>query len=345
MNIPAKPWKKKKLPKRILAIRMQAMGDVVITLPYLQDLRNRLPGSVEIDLLTRYETDLIPKNIVLFNKIFSIAGKRSFKKQLFFTLLLIPGLLLRRYDIVIDLQNNILSRLVRKTLMPAAWSEFDRTSPLPAGERTRLTIEAIGLGKNKAAEKFKLKSDLNAKKILIKNGWDGKKDLVVLNPAGVFETRNWPIDYYSSFAKLWLNEFPQTQFLIIGLPFISLKAEYLKKQLGEDLIAIIGKTNVAEAFAILQYSKFMLSEDSGLMHMSWVSGIRTFTLLGGTRPDRAQPLGDHSDFVDSSDLECGNCMQEKCKWGDTRCLTRFTPEIIFEKAKALINRQVQIVSS
>ena len=338
MNIPVKRWTKKALPKRILAIRMQAMGDVVITLPYLQDLRNNLPGSVQIDLLTRCETDPIPKNLVLFNHVFSIAGKRSLKKQLFFALLLIPRLLLRRYDIVIDLQNNTLSRLVRKTLMPSAWSEFDRTSPIPAGERTRHTIEAIGLWKNKAAEKFQLKNDLNAKETLIENGWDEKSDLVILNPAGVFETRNWPIDYYSSFAKLWLNEFSNTQFLIIGLPFISSKAEYLKKQLGEKLITIIGKTNVAEAFAILQYSKFMLSEDSGLMHMSWVSGIRTFTLLGGTRPDRAQPLGDHSDFVDSSDLECGNCMQEKCKWGDTRCLTRFTPEIIFEKAKALISK-------
>jgi len=338
MNIAAKPWEKKRLPKRILAIRMQAMGDVVITLPYLQDLRDSLPGSVQIDLLTRYETDPIPKNLVLFNNIFSIAGKRSLKKQFFFALLLIPRLLFRRYDIVIDLQNNILSRLVRKTLMPSSWSEFDRTSPIPAGERTRNTIDAIGIAKNKAAEKFKLKSDLGAKETLIKAGWDSKSDLVILNPAGVFETRNWPIDYYASFAKLWLNEFPQTQFLIIGLPLISLKAEYLKIQLGEKLISIIGKTNVAEAFAILQYSKFMLSEDSGLMHMSWVSGIRTFTLLGGTRPDRAQPLGDRSGFVDSSDLECGNCMQEKCKWGDIRCLTRFTPEIIFEKAKSLINK-------
>lgn len=336
MHIPAKPWKKKKQPKRILAIRMQAMGDVVITLPYLQDLRNSLPGSVRIDLLTRCETDPIPKNLVLFNKIFSIAGERNFKKQFLFTLLLLPKLLFRRYDIVIDLQNNSLSRLVRKILMPSAWAEFDRTSPLPAGERTRKTIEAIGLGRNKAAGRIHLKTDLNAAKLLMENGWDGKSDLVILNPAGVFETRNWPIDYYSSFAKHWVDQFPQTQFLIIGLPFISSKSDYLKKQLGSRLITIVGKTNVAEAFALIQCSKFMLSEDSGLMHMSWVSGIPTLALLGGTRSDWARPLGEHSDFVDSSDLPCGNCMQEKCKWGDTRCLTRYTPEMIFEKAKALI---------
>src|SRR5688572_13643609 len=185
MNIPSKPWTKKNLPKKILAIRLQAMGDTVITLPYLQDLRNNLPDTVQIDLLTRYETNPIPKNLVLFNKIYSIGGKRNLKKQLFFTLLLLPKLLIRRYDVVMDLQNNILSRIVRKTLRPAAWVEFDRRTPIPAGERTRLTIEAAGLGKNKAANRFKLKSELNVKDILVKNGWDGKKDLIVLNPAGV----------------------------------------------------------------------------------------------------------------------------------------------------------------
>ena len=338
MNISAKPWIKKNLPKKILAIRLQAMGDTVITLPYLQQLRNDFPASVQIDFLTRVETEPIPKNLVLFNRVYSIAGKRNFKKQLFFTLLLLPKLLFRHYDVIIDLQNNILSRLVRKTLRPVAWSEFDKHSPIAAGERTRLTIEAVGLGKNKAAEKFQLKSELEVKDLLKKNGWDEKKDLVVLNPAGFSETRSWPLGYYSLFAKLWLNEFPQTQFLIMGLPFINTKAKTLKSNLEENLITLIDKTNVAEAFAILQYSKFVLSEDSGLMHMSWISGISTFALFGSTRSDWARPLGEHTDFVDSSDLECGNCMQGKCKWGDTHCLTRYNPEIIFEKAKALINK-------
>jgi len=47
MNIPHKPWTKTKLPRRILAIRTQAMGDVMITLPYLQHLRRSLPAIRE----------------------------------------------------------------------------------------------------------------------------------------------------------------------------------------------------------------------------------------------------------------------------------------------------------
>jgi hypothetical protein len=72
----------------------------------------------------------------------------------------LPTLLFRRYDIIIDLQNNILSQLVRKTLKPSAWVEFDKDSPLPAGERNKRTIEAVGLGSNTLAKKLYLKNDL-----------------------------------------------------------------------------------------------------------------------------------------------------------------------------------------
>src|SRR6266487_1363144 len=144
MNIPAKMWTKTTRPKRILAIRLQAMGDLVITLPYLQSLRKTLPAATRLDLLTREEVESIPLNINLFDHVYSIGGGRNFKKQFALTWLMLPKILLKRYDVVLDLQNTLISKLVRKAVMPHAWSEFDKISPVPAGERTRLTIEAAG---------------------------------------------------------------------------------------------------------------------------------------------------------------------------------------------------------
>ena len=338
IHIPAKPWRKKKPPRRILIIRWQALGDVVITLPYLQHLRNTLPSSVQMDLLTRVETEDIPRNIVLFNKVYSIAGERNFKKQLVYTSLLIPQLFLRRYDVVIDLQNNIVSRTVRKLLFPGAWCEFDRFSANAAGERNRMTIEAVGLGKNKLCTNLKLKSIGKGQEILRANGWNGTDKLVVLNPAGFFITRNWSMENYVAFSNLWLQKFPDTRFLILGTSLISSKAAHLKTALGTPVISLINQTTPYTAFEILQYVSFVLSEDSGLMHMAWVSGIPTLTLFGGTRSDWSRPLGEHSFFLDSSDLPCGNCMQAECRFGDVHCLTRLAPEIVFNHAMALLQK-------
>ena len=338
LKILAKPWKQNHPPNRVLAIRLHALGDVVITLPYLQQLKNSLPDSSKLDLLTRKETDDIPKSILLFNKIYSIGGGRNYKKQLLYSSLLLPTLFSNRYDVIIDLQNNSVSKFFRKILMPQAWSEFDRFSPIPAGDRSRFTIEAAGFGKCDADTNLTLKNAEERIDLLKKNGWDADNDLVILNPAGAFETRNWPIDNYVIFAKGWLQQFPKTQFMIMGLEAISAKADYLKTQLDDKLINLVDKTTTSQAFAIVQLAKFVLSEDSGLMHMAWVSGIPTFAMFGSTRSDWARPSGEHTSFLDSSDLECGNCMKQHCKYGDTHCLTRYTAEFVFEKAILLVNK-------
>ena len=345
IQIPAKPWTKKKLPRRILIIRWQAMGDVVITLPYVQHLRNTLPPDVKMDLLTRVETEDIPRNLILFDKVYSIAGERNFKKQLVYTSLLLPILFLQRYDVVIDLQNNIVSRTLRKLLFPSAWCEFDRFSPNAAGERNRMTIEAVGLGKIQLCPNLKLKSTGKGLEILRANGWNGTDKLVVLNPAGFFVTRNWSIQNYVHFANLWLKQLPGTRFLILGTSLIAAKAAQLKIELGDQLISLVNQTTAYTAFEILQQVSFVLSEDSGLMHMAWVSGIPTLTLFGGTRSDWSRPLGEHSLFLDSSDLPCGNCMQAECRFGDVHCLTRLTPELVFGHAMALLEKVNRKTSS
>ena len=336
MNILARPWAKNNFPKGVLAIRLQAMGDVTITLPYLQHLRNSLPASTRIDFLTRKECDNIPRNILLFNQVIAIGGGRSFKRQLLYTFFLLPRFLFRHYDVVIDLQNNEISGFVRKFIRPVAWSVFDRVSPRAAGERTRLTVEAVGLGKNEICSEFKFKAPTDSIGILKKNGWNGTNELVVLNPASAFITRNWPLENYAAFAELWLKRFPNAQFLVIGTAFISPKADYLKTKMGANVISIINQTTPSQAFAVLQHARFVLSEDSGLMHMAWVSGVPTLALFGSSRSDWTQPLGKSSFFLGSSDLPCGNCMQEVCRYGDVHCLTRYTPEFVFEKASRLV---------
>jgi heptosyltransferase-2 len=343
LDIPARPWEEDHMPKRILAIRLQAIGDVVITLPYLQHLRETLPSKARLDLLTREESAGIPKSLNLFDRVIGIGGGRNYKKQLLHSFFLLPSLVARNYDMVIDLQNHPISHLVRRAIRPRAWSVFDRFSPVPAGERTRRTIEALGLGPACQHHQFSFKEEDRTGILLKKYGWDGNSALVLINPAAAFVTRNWPMEYYAEFARLWLELYPFTQFLMMGTSFIEKKAFYLEKELGEKLINLTGKTKTAEAFAILQRVRFTLSEDSGMMHMSWVSGIPTLAIFGGTRSDWARPLGPHTAFVGSSDLPCGDCMQETCKYGDVRCLTRYTPEDIFEKSIALLQHRNQIM--
>lgn len=333
-----KQWTEASLPNRVLVIRFYALGDLVITLPYLHGLKMKYP-EMQIDILTVDENVEICQSIHLFETVIATSYGRNTAKLVLHSVLQIPKLLNSGYDIVIDLQNNWVSRMIRKIIQAKAWSTFDRFSSISAGERTFNTINALKIGIVSPDYNFNFKDKELGQRLLKQHGWKENK-LVVVNPAGYFDTRNWPLDNYVKFAELWLKEFDNTQFLILGIERIKLKAEQLEQKLNGSLINLVGHTSAAEAFSIIQYVDFVLSEDSGLMHMAWVSGKPTLALFGSSRNDWSKPLGSYSKCLNSADLECGECMAPECKYGDVHCLTRFTPEMVFDEAIKLFKQTV-----
>jgi heptosyltransferase-2 len=330
-----KPWAEKTKPKKILAIRFQALGDLMITLPYLQSLKEQT-NHAQIHLLTRNEVGQIPKNLILFEKVYCIGGGRNAKIQFILSLFTLPLLWWQRYDVVIDLQNHSISKIIRRLLHAKAWSEFDRSSKVLAGERTRLTIDALQIVRTSIATSHVFKNKLSVENLLKKNGWDGEKALVILNPAGAFSSRHWPIENYIAFSKLWKERHPKTQFLTVGLHSLKLKTNLLKNELTDDLIDLSGLTSILEAFAIVRLSTLILTEDSGLMHMAWIQGIPTLALFGSSPSYWSSPLGTWSRCLNSSDLPCGDCFLEECKYGDVHCLTRYLPQRIVDEADAVL---------
>lgn len=334
--IRCKPWSSGNAPKRILAIRFQAMGDLVITLPYLQSLKKTVPG-VQLHLLTRREVSDIPKNLTLFDNVIRLGGGRNARLQFLLAVLLLPYLWWQRYEIVLDLQNHKISRMLRFMLHASCWSEFDRSSHIPAGERTRQTIQAVKVGAIEINPAFTARTKVDYSRTLLQNGWNGTSPFVVLNPAGAFVTRNWPLNNYLSFADLWRDAIEaETFFVMIGLDSMSPKADLFRSHLKEKLIDLTGKTTAFEAFMIVGKARLVLTEDSGLMHMAWVQGVPTLALFGSSPAYWSTPMGQWSRCLSSTDLTCGNCFSEACKFGDVHCLTRYTPELVLEEARALM---------
>jgi heptosyltransferase II len=329
-------WKEKHSPRKVLVMRFQALGDTIITLPYLQSLKRNYP-EIELHFFTREEVCTIPKHVGIFDRIITIGGGRNAKLQFLLALLKLPFLWTQRYDVVLDLQKHKISIIVRKLLFVKAWAELDKYSPNAAGSRYQATIESLGLWKVNLAGDFKLAID--TEKILRDNNWKKDFELVALNPAGSFPSRNWPAEYYVSFAKLWLEHVnSKTQFLLLLLPSLEEKAKYIEENLGDHCINLTGKASQIEAFALLQRCRFILSEDSGLMHMAWIQKIPTLALFSSSRKDWSAPQGHWSQCLDSSDLECGPCEFLICKYGDNRCLTRYEPHFVLQRAVEILKR-------
>ena len=229
-----------------------------------------------------------------------------------------------------------MTRLIRRICVPESWSEFDRFSPIPAGERVLETFRAAGFADLTPSYAPGVRPELleKARIRLLGLGWDGTTPLVCLNPAGLWKTRNWPLENYIRLAGDWLLR-ENVMFVLIGTDRISSESSQLAGSMSAPILNLVGKTTLDEAFAVIQHLSAMVSEDSGLMHMAWVSGVPTVAIFGSSRYDWAAPLGPHSSLLHSGDLECGACMSPICARGDLYCLNRVTPESVLKLALSL----------
>jgi len=337
------PWPERNPPKKLLAIRLRALGDTVITLPYLQALRSILPAT-EFHFVTREEFADLPRNLKMFDKVYGVEGGFDIGRQFLSAAFLVPKLQKEKYDVVIDLQRNLLTRTIRRMLFPRSYSEFDRFSLNSAGDRTRATINKAGFAPlPEMLARLDLRENDRGLGKLKGAGHEPGKKLVVLNPAGNFGTKSWPIESYRRFAEGWISTVDSNvQFLMLGVERLREKSKYLEEKLGKRVINLVGKTTLSEAFNILRQAELVISEDSGLMHMAWVAQVPVVALFGSSRSTWSRPLGTSSACLNSSDLECGECLQPTCRFGDVHCLTRYSPEFVVETAKKLLAQRVRI---
>ena len=331
-----RPWRSDEPPQRVLIIRFHAVGDVAISLASCAAFRRKFPDS-QIDFLTMDPTALLAASLDLFTAVHTFPLCDSKWERLRYAIAWAARLRRYRYQIVLDLQRNWVTRFLRRSAAPTAWAEFDRFSPRLAGLRTLDTFHRIGFDDLELDFRVPVRAEAleAARQTLRSNGWNESMPLVVLNPAGLWTTRNWPLECYGDFARMWLKD-EDTTFLLIGTDRLSEKARFLSDVLGSKVVNLVGRTSLAEANAILQHVSFVLSEDSGLMHMAWVSGIPTLALFGSSRHDWSAPLGPHTQCLHSGDLPCAACMSATCRYGDTHCLTRHTPDTVYGLARQLM---------
>ncbi len=326
------PWVSSEAPERVLFIRLQAIGDVAVTLPACSAFRRRYPQA-HLSILTSESCSGIPSAVDTFDCVFTMR-QHGFRGQRAVEAVM-TGVRMHRkcFDVVIDLQRHRRSRIIRLLARPKAWGEFDRSSPESALARTLDTLARAGFHDLIPDFKLNLKEAVRSRsrEILRRNGWDGCSRLVVLNPAGVWATKNWPLQRYEDLAALWLRREP-VQFLFLGTERLYERTRALVNRLGDKAVDLICRTSLSEALGALQDVSVVISEDSGLLHMAWVSGVPTVALLGATRSDWARPLGPLSRFVSSEDLPCGACMQPVCRHGDVHCLSRYSAETILKLA-------------
>lgn len=166
-----------------------------------------------------------------------------------------------------------------------------------------------------------------------------KLGLTLNGPVAVFcpgaeygPAKRWPIPYFAELAQRLRGE--GFTVLLIGSQKDKAIAENIVA-LGNDACRnLCGSTDLADAIALLSRAELVISNDSGLMHLAAALDRPMLALFGSSSPQFTPPLSPNAQVI-KLDLECSPCFKRECPLGHFNCMTKLTPELVWQKIEKM----------
>ena len=156
----------------------------------------------------------------------------------------------------------------------------------------------------------------------------GDEMLIAVNPGAFFgSAKTWPSSYFVSLLSRLLEDHSSIRIILFSGKKDREKADVLETALPkEKVFPLQGKTSLPDSLAILSGCDYLLTNDSGMMHMGAALGIPGTVFFGPTDPVATGPLGG-TIRVQSHHVTCAPCLLRECPI-DHRCMTGLAWETV-----------------
>jgi heptosyltransferase-2 len=311
--------------RNILVIRFSALGDVVLTAPALDALRQALPEAHIAFAVKERFAPLVRHNPNLSEVIALREGEGvlSFARRI-------------QADQVLDLHGSIRSKLLRLRLFskPAiAWKKRELLEVLPVklalrpyharmtlSDRYHQAVERlVGRELPRGRLQYFLGPDdvAAATAVLGKAGINLAKPLLGLSPGANWATKRWPASRFAGLAR---------RAMAMGAQ-VAVQGSAGEWKLGAEIAHLApGAVNLCGALDLSAMGGFIslctafAANDTGPMHVARALGVPTLAIFGSTDPAMFDFSG-HS--VLFAGVDCSPCSffgRERCPRGHFRCM-------------------------
>lgn len=155
---------------------------------------------------------------------------------------------------------------------------------------------------------------------------DLSKPVLALCPGAEFgPAKRWPSEHYAAVAQQKLNE--GWQVWLFGSAKDQVVTQEITRDLTGTVVDLAGKTNLAEAIDLLSCASAVVSNDSGLMHISAALKRPIVAVYGSSSPKFTPPLSDRVKII-SLDLSCSPCFKRECPLQHLNCLKQLAPTMV-----------------
>lgn len=324
---------------RVAVIRPGGIGDAVLLIPILLQLRESYPKA-EIHIVAEKRNAAAFKLCPVVDKTFCYDKPKD-----------VFTVLRNVYDVVVDTEqwhrlSAVFARLMRARCV-VGFATNERSRLLDFGvdySHDRYEVESfeqlfapLGVSLKAGSSIF-----LSLPESAFQKGLrllSGRGNVVVIFPGASIEERRWPIERFSAVASDLERHgwFP----VVVGGEGDEMAGQSISEASGA--LNLCGKTSLSETAAIIKGARLLISGDSGVLHIGVGLGVPTVSLFGPGIVKKWAPQG-RCHVVLNAGLECSPCTRfgytPRCSIG-VECMKRITVEEVVTSAMELLeNREV-----
>ncbi len=333
--------------KKILVMRYRFIGDTVLTVPFLRNLRQACPEA-RIDLMLEpfsgqvlagcpYVDRIIPFEFKTIHK-YSASSQRGKLSGFvhYWKLLREEG-----YDAAFALKRSLSSAmLIRAAGIPrrigfaTEGRTFLLTDPVPYRQDQHevqnfldcLRVLDIPVQSDSLELWPSAEYDAKVRELFSTAGWNKEGLKIIIHAAASLHAKQWPLDRFAAVMNVMKEQYG-AHFIYTGASTDTALYREIERLGPFNGINLCGTMGLHANLSVYRAAHLFFGVDSGPMHMAAAVGVPAVALFGPTDERKWGPWGEGHTVI-TRRLSCYPCKPHKCH--DNDCMKKITVEEVVE---------------
>ena len=157
------------------------------------------------------------------------------------------------------------------------------------------------------------------------------KPIIGLCPGAEYgPAKRWPEVHYAKVAETMFQR--GWQIWLFGSHKDQTVTKEINRLCGNVCQDLSGSTSLGEAVDLMSKTSYVITNDSGLMHVAAALKCEVIALYGSSSDTFTPPLSERSHILNLY-LDCSPCFKRECPLGHTNCLQHLLPDQVLEILK------------
>lgn len=316
------------LPTNILVRRVDNLGDMVLVLPVLRELRAFLPDA-------RFTLMVRPDHRGVF---YGYAD--NFLDPLPLQAL---STVRRQYDLVVNVEYSF-----PKNYRPRHLGQC-RTVHIGTPDWTRrqhvyrhlldgLAQHGVPVTRSIPRVRVDPAARKRARSWLERHRHDRTRFNILVNPGSGLPAKRWNVTSYAVICQ-WLIRTFDASITVLGRGDEP-ETRWLHDALPRSRRRLLVRKSIGDIAAIMTEYDLLIGNDSGTSHLAAGLGLPTVTVFGLTSPGLWKPVGRKAVTIFNHTIDCACGYEEAARCPDPVCLTSITPRHVVDGILFSINRHI-----